>query len=223
MCGRSPLAYREITSHTSGEHLPRIRRSSAAHREVICHISRGYLLCIEIASVIHRQTIYHALKSYLPPIGNTVRKQPQRGWSVFIEKSSNSGDQNNPPHPPNLRGLNRPRPTALFSLFTSQTGQARFTRQPCSTNRPTATRQTACNPHSHYKRWFFAHRGMSVMHSQLLRIKGNRGKSKECTIWNNIIQHFLTILRVSKNEHQTAGVPLPNRNPSGKKQKGVTN
>jgi len=28
---------------------------------------------------------------------------------------------------------------------------------------------------------------------------------------------------VSENEHQTAGVPLPNRNPSGKKQKGVTN
>jgi len=27
---------------------------------------------------------------------------------------------------------------------------------------------------------------------------------------------------ISKNEHQTAGVPLPNRNPSKKKQKGVT-
>ena len=101
--GRSPLAYREITSHTSGEHL---------------HALKSYLLCIGFMFAVHREVICHALKSYLPPIGNTVRKQPQRGWSVFIENSSNSGDQN-APRPLNLRGLNRPRPTALFSLCMS--------------------------------------------------------------------------------------------------------
>ena len=31
---------------------------------------------------MHREIISQALKSYLSPIGNVVRKQPQRGWSV---------------------------------------------------------------------------------------------------------------------------------------------
>ena len=31
---------------------------------------------------MNREIIRYILKSYLPPIGNTVRKQPQRGWSV---------------------------------------------------------------------------------------------------------------------------------------------
>ena len=110
---------REVTSCVSGDHLPRIRRSSAMHRNRICHTLVDHLPCIEIVLLMHREVIYHISNSYLPPIGNVVRKQPQRGWSVFIERPSNSGDQNNPPNPPNLRDLNRPRPTALFSLCTS--------------------------------------------------------------------------------------------------------
>ena len=31
---------------------------------------------------MNREIICHILKLYLSPIGNTVRKQPQRGWSV---------------------------------------------------------------------------------------------------------------------------------------------
>ena len=31
---------------------------------------------------MNREIICYILKLYLSPIGNTVRKQPQRGWSV---------------------------------------------------------------------------------------------------------------------------------------------
>jgi len=44
--------------------------------------SGGHLLCIGIAFLMHHEVIYHILNSYLPPIGNVMRKQPQRGWSV---------------------------------------------------------------------------------------------------------------------------------------------
>ena len=44
--------------------------------------SGGHLLCIGIVLLMYREVICYILKSYLPPIGNTVRKQPCKGWPV---------------------------------------------------------------------------------------------------------------------------------------------
>ena len=44
--------------------------------------SGGHLLYIGIAFLMHHEVIYHISNSYLPPMGNVVRKQPCKGWSV---------------------------------------------------------------------------------------------------------------------------------------------